>query len=67
LQLSADERSLVRGGNHRDVSIYNVASGKEITSFPTEAADFNVTNVWLKDKRLIFTTDSGVLLDNTLP
>jgi WD40 repeat protein len=67
LQLSADERLLVRGGNHRDVSIYNVASGKEITSFPTEAADFNVTNVWLKDKRLIFTTDSGVLLDNTLP
>jgi WD40 repeat protein len=63
MRLSRDEHFLIVGGNHRDVSIYETASGKEIVSFPVQGADFNITNVWMADKRLIFTTDAGVLFD----
>ena len=63
LRLSMDEKQLIVGGNHRDVGIYDAATGEIQHEFETEAADFNVTNVWLKDHRLIFTTDAGLLFD----
>jgi len=66
LQLSADERLVIRGGNHRDVSIFDINSRKFIASFTSEAADFSITNVWLRDKHLVFSTDSGVILDGRL-
>src|SRR5262249_30794755 len=63
LRLSMDDKQLIVGGNHRDVGIYDAATGNIQGEFQTEAADFNVTNVWLKDRRLIFTTDAGLLFD----
>lgn len=66
LRLSAGEDLILVGGNHRDVAIYDAKTGKKVAAFDTEAADFNVTNVWLRGDRLIFTTDAGVLLDGML-
>jgi len=66
LRLSSDERSILIGGNHRDLAIYNAATGEKLGAFDTEAADFSVTNVWMDGDRLIFTTDAGVLIDSKL-
>jgi WD40 repeat protein len=66
LRLSADQSRILVGGNHRDVSIYDAKTGESIASFETEAADFNVTNIWASGDRLIFTTDSGVMFDGRL-
>ncbi len=66
LTISADGRWLAIGGNHRDVALYNTSSGERLTYFQTEASDFYVTNVALIGNRLLFTTDSGVLMDGTI-
>jgi WD40 repeat protein len=61
MSLSVDEKRLAIGGNHRDVALYNAKTGDPIVSYTTPASDFYVTNAWLSGKRLIFTTDAGVL------
>jgi WD40 repeat protein len=63
LSLSEDEKHIVVGGNHRDVQIYNAASGNIVGSWNLEAADFSITNARLQKKRLLLTTDIGVLID----
>ena len=66
LRLSTDEKRILVGGNHRDVSVYDVATGERISYLQVTSADFYVTNVWLGGDRLVFTTDAGVLLDGRL-
>ncbi|MFL6331967.1 MAG: WD40 repeat domain-containing protein [Pyrinomonadaceae bacterium] len=66
LRLSKDERRVVVGGNHRDVGVYDAASGSTLAYFRVTASDFYVTNGWLSGDRLIFTTDSGVMFDGLL-
>lgn len=66
LELSADEKRIIIGGNHRDVGIYDAASGKRLFYTDVEASDFYVTNVWLRGTRLIYTTDGGVIFDGNL-
>ena len=63
LKLSREEREILFGGNHRDVVIVDIASGKEKFNIQMAAADFYVTNVWLGGDRLLFSTDAGVLFD----
>lgn len=63
LRLSRDEKEIVIGGNHRDVAVYEIATGEQRLYFEIAAADFYVTNVWLGGDRLLFTTDAGVLFD----
>lgn len=63
LRLSVDESRVVIGGDHRDVSVHDATTGKRLAYFQTVAADFYVTNVWLRGNRVIFTTDAGVLFD----
>lgn len=63
LKLSPDEREIVVGGNHRDVAVFDIASGEERLHFRVNASDFYVTNVWLSGDRLLFSTDAGVLFD----
>ena len=63
LKLSRDEREILFGGNHRDVVIVDIGSGKEKLNIQMAAADFYVTNVWLSGDRLLFSTDAGVLFD----
>jgi len=53
----------VNGGNHRDVAVYEIATGERRLYFEIGAADFYVTNVWLGGDRLLFSTDAGVLFD----
>jgi WD40 repeat protein len=63
MTLSHDEKEILIGGNHRDVALYDIATGKQRLSFGIAAADFYVTNVWLSGDRLLFSTDAGVLFD----
>ena len=63
LRLSRDEKEIAIGGNHRDVAVYEVATGERRLYFEIGAADFYVTNVWLGGDRLLFSTDAGVLFD----
>jgi WD40 repeat protein len=63
LRLSRDEKEIAIGGNHRDVAVYEIATGERRLYFESTAADFYVTNVWLGGDRLLFTTDAGVLFD----
>ena len=63
LRLSRDEKEIVIGGNHRDVALYDIATGERRLDFEIAAADFYVTNVWLSAGRLLFSTDAGVLFD----
>jgi WD40 repeat protein len=63
LRLSRDEKEIAIGGNHRDVAVYEIATGERRLYFEIAAADFYVTNVWLGGDRLLFSTDAGVLFD----
>lgn len=63
LRLSRDENEIAIGGNHRDVAVYEIATGERRLYFEIAAADFYVTNVWLGGDRLLFSTDAGVLFD----
>lgn len=63
LRLSRDEKEITIGGNHRDVAVYETATGERRLYFEIAAADFYVTNVWLGGDRLLFSTDAGVLFD----
>lgn len=66
LSLSADEQYVIIGGNHRDVGVYDAKTGKTIFYSRVEASDFYVTNAWMRGRRLIFTTDGGVMFDWSL-
>lgn len=63
LRLSRDEKEIAIGGNHRDVAVYEIATGERRLYVESGAADFYVTNVWLGGDRLLFSTDAGVLFD----
>lgn len=63
LRLSRDEKEIAIGGNHRDVAVYDIATGERRLYFEVTASDFYVTNVWLGGDRLLFSTDAGVLFD----
>ena len=63
LRLSRDEKEIAIGGNHRDVAVYDIATGERRLYFEITASDFYVTNVWLGGDRLLFSTDAGVLYD----
>lgn len=66
LQLSRDEKEIVIGGNHRDVAVYETATGERRLYFDIAAADFYVTTAWLSGDRLLFSTDAGVLFDGAV-
>ncbi len=63
LRLSADEKFAVIGGNHYDIGVYEIATGR--TGFYTrvDASDFYVPQAWMKGNRLIYITDGGVMFE----
>ena len=63
LRLSHNEREILVGGNHRDVAIYEIATGERRFYLQVGASDFYITNVWLGGDRLLFSTDAGILFD----
>jgi WD40 repeat protein len=66
LKLSRDEKEIAVGGNHRDVAVYEIASGERRLYLQMSSADFYVTTVWLAGDRMLFSTDAGVLFDGTI-
>jgi WD40 repeat protein len=66
LQLSRDEKEIAIGGNHRDVAVYEIATGERRLYLQLSSADFYVTTVWLAGDRMVFSTDAGVLFDGII-
>ena len=66
MTLANDDRWLVTAGNHHDVGIFDRATGRPVFYMQTHGAAFYVEKVWLKDKRMIVTTDIGVMYDGVL-
>lgn len=66
LSVSPDGERIAIGGNHRDLAIYESKTGNRLAYVETTSSDFYVTNAWLHGKRLVFTTDSGVLFAGNL-
>lgn len=66
MTLANDDRWLVTAGNHHDVGIFDRAIGRLAFYTQVEGAAFFVEKVWIKDKRMIVTTDSGVMYDGVL-
>ncbi|MBX3292478.1 MAG: WD40 repeat domain-containing protein [Acidobacteria bacterium] len=66
LRLSYDEKFAIIGGNHYDIGVYEIATGR--TGFYTrvDASDFYVPHAWMKGDRLIYITDGGVMFDGFL-
>jgi hypothetical protein len=61
-----DDRWLVTAGNHHDVGIFDRATGRLVFYMQVGGAVFFVEKVWLKGKRMIVTTDIGVMYDGVL-
>jgi WD40 repeat protein len=66
ITLANDDRWLVTAGNHRDVGIFDRATGRMVFYIQTGGAAFWVEKVWIKGKRMIVTTDTGVMYDGLL-
>ena len=66
MTLANDDRWLVAAGNHHDVGIFDLATGRLVFYGQVGAAGFFVEKVWIKGKRMILTTDIGVMYDGIL-
>ena len=66
ITLAHDDQWLVTAGNHGDVGVFERATGKLIFYEQSSAAAFYVEKVWIGGDRLIFTTDTGVMIDGRL-
>jgi tricorn protease-like protein len=63
MTLANDDRWLVTAGNHHDVAIFERATGRLVFFVQAAAAAFYIEKVWLNNKRMIFTTDIGVMYE----
>ena len=66
MTLASDDRWLVTAGNHHDVGIFDRATGRLVSYVQVGGAAFYVEKVWIKGKRMIITTDTGVMYDGLL-
>jgi hypothetical protein len=66
MTLANDDRWLVTAGNHRDVGIFDRATGRLVFYMQAGAAAFYAEKVWIKGRRMIITTDTGVMYDGLL-
>lgn len=66
LTVSPNGERIAVGGNHRDLAIYESKTGNRLAYLEISSSDFYVTNAWVNGKRLVFTTDSGVLFAGNL-
>lgn len=63
MTIANDDRWLVTAGNHHDVGIFDRATGRLVFYNQVGGAVFFVEKVWIKGKRMIITTDTGVMYD----
>ena len=66
ITLANDDRWLVTAGNHHDVGIFERTTGRLVFYMQTGGAAFFVEKVWIKGKRMIVTTDIGVMYEGVL-
>ena len=66
MTLANNDRWLVTAGNHGDVGIFDRATGRLVAYTQTAASAFYVEKVWTNGKRMIVTTDTGVMYDGIL-
>ena len=66
MTLANDDRWLVTAGNHHDVGIFDRTTGRLVFYMQTGGAAFYIEKVWLKGKRMIVTTDTGVMYEGVL-
>lgn len=63
MTLANDDKWVVTAGNHGDVGIFERTTSRLVSYTRVSAAFFYVEKVWVRGDRVIFTTDTGVLLD----
>jgi WD40 repeat protein len=63
MTLANDDRWLVTAGNHHDVGIFDRQTRRLVFYAQVGGASFWVEEVWIKGKRMIITTDIGVMYD----
>jgi WD40 repeat protein len=63
ITLANDDRWLVTAGNHHDVGIFDRTTGRMVFYAQTGGAAYFVEKVWIKGKRMILTTDIGVMYE----
>ena len=66
MTLANGDKWLVTAGNHGDVGIFERETGRLVCYTQTSAAAFFVEKVWVSGNRMIFTTDTGVMIDGML-
>ena len=59
-------RAFSSRGNHGDIAIFDAASAELLFYDRTSAAAIYVESAWLNGNRMIFTTDTGVMIDGML-
>jgi len=66
MTLANNDRWLITAGNHHDVGIFDRATSRLVFYMQTGGAAFYVEKVWLNGKRMILTTDTGVMYNGIL-
>ena len=66
MTLANDDRWLVTAENHHDVGIFDRETGRLVFYMQAGGAAFRVEKVWIKGKRVILTTDIGVMYGGVL-
>ena len=66
MTLVNNDEWLVTAGNHGDVGIFDRATERLVSYTRSSSAAFYVEKVWIQGKRMIFTTDTGVMIDGEL-
>ncbi len=66
LTLANDDKWIVVTGNHGDVGVFDRATARLVSYTRVSAAAFYIETAWIRDNRIIFTTDIGVLFDGRL-
>jgi WD40 repeat protein len=66
MTLVNDDEWLVTAGNHGDVGVFDRTTGRLVSYTRSSSAAFYVEKVWIQGNRLIFTTDTGVMVDGNL-
>jgi hypothetical protein len=66
MTLVNNDEWLVTAGNHGDVGIFDRATERLVAYTRSSSAAFYVEKVWINGKRMIFATDTGVMIDGEL-
>lgn len=64
--LAENDTRLLVAGNHGDIAIFDATSAELLFYDRTSAAAVYVESAWVNGNRMIFTTDTGVMIDGVL-